>query len=263
MAATATPIIIYGMYIAWGHASRVLKRSQPIFRRSMSMGVIHGGEPAFLRLKDYKEARANPTITVTAEEVLRSSLLKDHPDFLQLQSAVAKLEMTGREAEAVDILKKGYEQAQKKPHEAYEIDMLLVEMLIYKGDFKEALNRKCFKNEEISDARRPLYKATIHIMLEDKDEKAKECWEEFTLIRENSHCHWQCQSSLENNQLNNLISEFEEFKQLANLLKKDIQEVGQLISEFDEFKQLANLLRKDIQEVGQRKQRNDRLINIW
>ena len=40
--------------------------------------------------------------------------------------------MTGREAEAVDILKNGYEQAQKKPHEAYEIDMLLVEMLIYK-----------------------------------------------------------------------------------------------------------------------------------
>ena len=105
--------------------------------------------------------------------------------------------------------------------------------------------------------------ATIHIMLEDKDEQANECWEEFTLIRENSHCHWQCQSSLENNQLNNLISEFEEFKQLANLLKKDIQEVGQLISEFEEFKKLANLLRKDIQEVGQRKQRNDRLINIW
>ena len=26
------------------------------------------------------------------------------------------------------------------------------------GDFKEALNRKCFENEEISDARRPLYK---------------------------------------------------------------------------------------------------------
>lgn len=42
--------------------------------------------------------------------------------------------MTGREAEVVDILKKGYKQAQmrKKPHEAYEIDMLLVEMLIYK-----------------------------------------------------------------------------------------------------------------------------------
>jgi prefoldin subunit 5 len=153
--------------------------------------------------------------------------------------------------------------------------------------------------------------AIIHIMLEDKDEQAKECWEEFTLIRENSHCHWQCQSSLENDQPNNLISkfeefkqlanllkqdiqeigqlisefeefkqlanllkkdihevgqlisEFEEFKQLANLLKKDIQEVGQLISEFEEFKQLANLLKKDIQEVGQRRQRNDRLINIW
>ena len=89
IAATATPIIIYGMYFAWGHASRVLKRSQPIFRRSMSMGVIHGGEPAFLRLKDYKEARANPTITVTAEKVLRYSLLKDHPDFLQLQVRVS------------------------------------------------------------------------------------------------------------------------------------------------------------------------------
>lgn len=53
------------------------------------MAVIHGGEPAFLRLKDYKEARANPTITVTAEKVLRYSLLKDHPDFLQLQVRVS------------------------------------------------------------------------------------------------------------------------------------------------------------------------------
>ena len=42
--------------------------------------------------------------------------------------------MSGKEAEAVEMLKKAVKDAEKdgKTHEAYELEMLLVEMLIYK-----------------------------------------------------------------------------------------------------------------------------------
>lgn len=44
-----------------------------------------------------------------------------------------KMEMSGKEAKGVEILKKALEKAKAegKGHEAYEIEMLLVEMLIY------------------------------------------------------------------------------------------------------------------------------------
>ena len=51
-----------------------------------------------------------------------------------LKATIAKLEMSGEEANAVKILEKAYVKAtdEGQPHEAYEIEMLLVEMLIYK-----------------------------------------------------------------------------------------------------------------------------------
>jgi len=45
---------------------------------------------------------------------------------------VAKFEMSGTEASAVEQLRKAEKAHSGKPHEAYEIGMLLVEMLIYK-----------------------------------------------------------------------------------------------------------------------------------
>ena len=44
-----------------------------------------------------------------------------------------KMEMSGKEAKGVEILKKALDKAKAegKGHEAYEIEMLLVEMLIY------------------------------------------------------------------------------------------------------------------------------------
>jgi hypothetical protein len=49
-------------------------------------------------------------------------------------TAVAKLEKSGKEDEAVRTLEKAFIKTRKdrKAHEAYEIEMLLVEMLIYK-----------------------------------------------------------------------------------------------------------------------------------
>jgi hypothetical protein len=47
---------------------------------------------------------------------------------------MAKLEMSGSETSAVKILEDAVRKANNanKPHEAYEIEMFLVEMLIYK-----------------------------------------------------------------------------------------------------------------------------------
>jgi len=50
-----------------------------------------------------------------------------------MQRDIVKMEMSGKEAKGAELLKKALEKARKegKGHEAYEIEMLLVEMLIY------------------------------------------------------------------------------------------------------------------------------------
>lgn len=64
--------------------------------------------------------------------VKNRSLLESY--FLSfLQRDIVKMEMSGKEAKGVEILKRALEKArgEEKGHEAYEIEMLLVEMLIY------------------------------------------------------------------------------------------------------------------------------------
>lgn len=61
-------------------------------------------------------------------------------DFLLVyswQKEATKLEMTGQEDKAVHLLTEAYEKAKNKgkSHEAYELEMLLVEMLIYNVSF--------------------------------------------------------------------------------------------------------------------------------
>jgi hypothetical protein len=50
------------------------------------------------------------------------------------QRAATKLEMSGKEEDAIKLLTEALHKAQKNKHslEAYEFEMLLVEMLIYK-----------------------------------------------------------------------------------------------------------------------------------
>lgn len=86
LAATATPIIIFaGIYIAWGYASRSLKRNRHVFTRSMSIGVIHGGKPALQRLIDFHKARLDAKIPNKAVKKLKYTLVKEKPDFFHLK----------------------------------------------------------------------------------------------------------------------------------------------------------------------------------
>ncbi|KAJ0018733.1 hypothetical protein Pint_09968 [Pistacia integerrima] len=223
MAVTVTPIVIFGsIYIAWAYTARAFKKPpQKVLSRSLSLGTLHGGKLAMERLLDYQHAVADAATLEAAEADLKDLLKEEQPDFKKLQRTVAKLEMSGKEADAVRILEKAVQNSRslKKEHEAYELEMLLVELLIYKGDFQKVLGCKCL-DEEISDARRPLYKAIVHIMLEHPRESAESCWKEFDELRR----QFQWPPSSEDNQIYEAIKNFDEFEKIVRLLKSDILE---------------------------------------
>ncbi|KAF3449930.1 hypothetical protein FNV43_RR06009 [Rhamnella rubrinervis] len=229
MAASATPFIVFGSVIAWAYLSRAWRRKHKarVLKRSMSVGALHGGNLALQRLIEYQEARANAETLEIAECELTTSLAEENPNFRKLQTIIAKMEMCGKEAKAVKILEKAYEKAidEGQPHEAYEIEMLLVETLIYKGDFLAAFNRKCLRDEKMSDARRPLYKAIIHIMLNNPEDEIKKCWQKFEEIRQHFHCTPTFQESMQESGLHNLSANFDEFKSVVLKLKDDIDKV--------------------------------------
>ncbi|KAG2689033.1 hypothetical protein I3760_09G121000 [Carya illinoinensis] len=225
MAATATvPIVIFtGVYVAWGYASRAFKNNQPVLSKSASIGMLHGGKPALKRLLDYCHTRADAMVLDEATNELKTALGDAYPDFCELKRAVENLEMSGEVGEAVTMLETAFREArkQRKPQAAYEIEMSLVEMLIYKGDFEKALNCECLKDEEITDARRPLYKAIIYITLGNY-EQAKKCWGDFQGIQRNL----QWPPSLKESQVDTAssINDFKQFEKVVKFLKDDIHE---------------------------------------
>ncbi|KAE7996203.1 hypothetical protein FH972_000944 [Carpinus fangiana] len=222
--AIAAPIVIFAsIFVAWAFV-RKKRKIQRFPTRSTSMGALHGGKMELHRLADYHEARDNAATLDRAETELKNLLEEEQPDFEQLQRTVAKLEMSWKEDDAVEILEKAVKAHEEKPQEAYEIQMLLVEMLIYKGDFEKAFNCECLKHEEISDARCPLYKGIINIML-GHPEQAKKCWEDFKDIQG----QFQWPPSLEDHDtqvVDKEITDFKEFEKIVKLLKDDIHKAN-------------------------------------
>ncbi|XP_062018158.1 uncharacterized protein LOC133734545 [Rosa rugosa] len=220
-------IFVAGIYFVRGRSRR--KEDPPRLMRSMSMAVLHGGYLALKRLLEYHEARADKFALNQVECDFKTHLLtKKRPNYKKLTSILAKLEMSGKEAETVEILEKTRTKAknEQKWHEAYETEMLLVEMLIYKGDYEKALKCECLSHEEISDARRPLYKAIIYIMLSKP--AARDQWEKFIELNQAFHCEPGLKKeSLEEAQLHNLVSDFKEFEKVVDILKDDITEAKQ------------------------------------
>ncbi|XP_075667543.1 uncharacterized protein LOC142637150 isoform X1 [Castanea sativa] len=225
--ATAAPLVIFGSILAgWALANRSCKTRKPMKRfssKTLNLATLHGGKLAYQKLVDYHDAQVDAEALRRAETELDRLLEEEQLDFYMLQQrAVAKLEMSGKEEHAVEKLEKALEKMKKenKQLEAYETDMLLVEMLIYKGDFEKANKCECLKHEEISDARRPLYKAIIHIMLDRPTGKkeAKKCWEDFMEIQR--HFEWPpCSNEI---QAHKVITDFNEFEREVKLLKDDI-----------------------------------------
>ncbi|KAK8493055.1 hypothetical protein V6N11_005395 [Hibiscus sabdariffa] len=215
IAVTATPFIIIGgicIGFGWRYVSRAWSRKpKPNLARSMWFAGLHGGQMAFERLVDYHSHEGKTTDVEADIKQLKDLLRDEHPRFKEVQRALARLEMSRREDEAMEVLKQALKNAQKegKSHEAYEIEMLLAEMYIYKGDVQKALSCKCLREDGVSDARRPLYKAIISLM-DKKEQEAREYWHEFKEIQ-----HTTIPPSFHE-------EEFNEFKNAVKQLKKDV-----------------------------------------
>ncbi|XP_065619653.1 uncharacterized protein LOC136061166 [Quercus suber] len=97
---------------------------------------------------------------------------------------------SGRDEEVLKPLRQALDKAWSEdskygdPH--YNIEMALVEVLIYLGRYEEAKECRCLKlglkelrdSRIKSDTRVPLYKGIIYTMLDEKD-KAMKSWKEF------------------------------------------------------------------------------------
>ncbi|KAM3251032.1 putative protein isoform X1 [Capsicum annuum] len=212
-------IVFFSGHLWKKRKNRKLKR---VLTRSMSIGVLHGGELALQRLVDYHEAKANlRSLDSTEIELELDALLnEERPDFKKLQRCVAKMEMSGKESYALMKLEDTVTKAQSKgkPHEAYEFEMLLVETLIYQGEFSKALSYKCLKDEFITDARRPLYKAIIYLSLGYSTDEAKNYCEQFNQIRKG------LKRSGKDAQLLEITTKFEKLVVIVEALKEDIKE---------------------------------------
>ncbi|XP_054779477.1 uncharacterized protein LOC129287286 [Prosopis cineraria] len=165
----------------------------PFFQRSQSLANIYGGDFALRRLEDYNIAKAIPYAVERSDLVLKGLLEEEHLDLKKLQSVTARLEMAGKEDEGVRLLKEAKEKniQLEKSHHAYEIDMLLVELLIYLGNYEEAQKCECLKHQKMMtfDARRPLFKAIIYGM-RNNWEKAANFWTKFVDLRQAIMTWW-------------------------------------------------------------------------
>ncbi|KAH0467474.1 hypothetical protein IEQ34_004712 [Dendrobium chrysotoxum] len=234
---TAGALIFTGICLALayrnrGRAHKLLRRRRerdaervqqirPLLQRSMSIAALHGGSLALQRIIDAQEARLNDAKLHQAdaefEKLLNPSDGRMH--FSKLQSVAGKLEMSGKEDKAVALLKKVITNA--TPHEAHELGMLLVEMLIYKGDYDEALASPCLSDEGITDARAALYKAVIYSIKGDKN-KAQENYRRFQDIQARLLYP---DGPKEDTPLYDVVHDFSKFQIIVQNLKKEIEEV--------------------------------------
>ncbi|CAA0374599.1 unnamed protein product [Arabidopsis thaliana] len=193
-------------------------RDERTLSKSVSMGAIRGGKLALQRLLDLHSYRGDISSLANAELEFEALLSKEKPDFGLLQRDIVKMEMSGKEAKGAELLKKALEKARKegKGHEAYEIEMLLVEMLIYLGNMEEASKCKCLEDEVITDARRPLYQAShIH------SHPMKQVEETFNRFRE-IQIGLQWPGSSEECEIDQVT--FDEFKKVMESLKHEIED---------------------------------------
>ncbi|CAD5169209.1 unnamed protein product [Musa acuminata subsp. malaccensis] len=206
---------------------RQQSRANPALYRSVSLAMLHGGEKAMQRLMDAHEACRDESRLSSALDDMRNELDKDRMDFNKLHAIIPRLEMSGKEKEAITILQEALKKAKtdQQTHKTYELEMLLVEMLIYEGEYDKALRQACLCSEDVStaDARVPLYQATVYAMKGETD-RAKERYEKFKDIRKTYHGS---KFDSTGSALHMTLPEFDRFEIVANNLKKTIWQAHQ------------------------------------
>jgi hypothetical protein len=77
------------IYVLWSFVSHAWiwrsKKKVRVFKRSMSLGALHGGDLAVQRLVEYHNARAKRASVDASETELEAELEKEHPGFKKLQ----------------------------------------------------------------------------------------------------------------------------------------------------------------------------------
>ncbi|CAL9189275.1 unnamed protein product, partial [Musa hybrid cultivar] len=202
----------------------------PVLYRSVSFGMLYGGENAMQRIMHAHEARLDSTKLNKAVDDLSAELTNERKDYSKLNVLAASLEMSGREKEAIKMLEAALEKSANK-EEMHEIEMLLVEMLIYeptlfchicKGDYVKALGYAtlCGEDTSAADPRVPLYKAAIFALM-GKMYRAKECYETFKEIQKNYN---RLKFYKDGSTVHFVVPEFDQFMTIVNNIKKEIKD---------------------------------------
>uniref|UniRef100_A0A804JDL2 Uncharacterized protein n=2 Tax=Musa acuminata subsp. malaccensis TaxID=214687 RepID=A0A804JDL2_MUSAM len=194
----------------------------PVLYRSVSFGMLYGGENAMQRIMHAHEARLDSTKLNKAVDDLSAELTNERKDYSKLNVLAASFEMSGREKEAIKILEAALEKSANNKEEMHEIEMLLVEMLIYEGDYVKALGYTTLCGEETSaaDPRVPLYKAAIFALM-GKMYRAKECYETFKEIQKNYN---RLKFYKDGSTVHFVVPEFDQFMTIVNNIKKEIKD---------------------------------------
>ncbi|KAL5839097.1 hypothetical protein ACOSQ4_011705 [Xanthoceras sorbifolium] len=154
-----------------------------MYQKAPPMSMLQHQFGASLALKSFLDvsvklasAEAEPTSTLPKYKLPPVPSMKD-VNAIKME-AVRQMKL-GNADMAVELLRNVYEACRDEPEPAYNVEMALVEILIYQGRYEEASNCNCLKDEQRipSDGRFPLYKAIICTMLNDKE--ARKWWEEF------------------------------------------------------------------------------------
>nr|POE97572.1 hypothetical protein CFP56_17091 [Quercus suber] len=134
------------------------------------------------------QALSTPTLMLKpADTVVESK--KKPPNVESFKRQAKMLAKCGRDEEVLKPLRKALKDIETRDSEYgepnYQVEMALVEVLIYLGRYEEAIKCKCLnlsKSSSIkSDARVPLYKGIIYTMLDEK-ENAMTWWKKFARI---------------------------------------------------------------------------------
>ncbi|RZR73110.1 hypothetical protein BHM03_00020187 [Ensete ventricosum] len=200
----------------------------PVLYRSVSFGMLYGGENAMQRIMHAHEARLDSTKLNKAVDDLRAELAKERKDYSKLNVLAASLEMSGKEKEAIKIFEAALQKSAKNEQEMHELQMLLVEMLIYQGDYVKAFGYAslCSEDTSVADPRVPLYKAAIFAMM-GKEYRAKECYETFKEIQKDYN---RPKFFKGGSTVHVVVPEFDQFMTIVNNIKKEIKDAHATIT---------------------------------
>ncbi|WOL14156.1 hypothetical protein Cni_G22936 [Canna indica] len=177
---------------------------RPPLNRSLSVARLIIGQKAIERFQAiYSAADDESSIAndaAEAKEEIRKELQQKNMDFVKLYKQIGIIEMSSKkdQEEAIKALEEALKKANYKDdenqvanahtHVAHELELLLVELLIYKGDYDKALSYPCLIEKDVSsvDFRVPFYQAIIHVLKNDTN-KAKNYYDKFKDIRGNFH----------------------------------------------------------------------------